>query len=128
MRQEHTDYAVRLHDDLEREREMHKKTLPTAWILAKFRQIGLEAYTHNFTLNYPLGGGKVFTGKNVYGILRAPRIGSTEAIVISAPYRTPESFHSIVMPSIPVLLAFANYARRKQNHEYLLLFFFFFFK
>lgn len=121
MRQEHTEYALRLHDDLEREREKHKSSIPTAWILAKFHQIGLEAHTHNFTLNYPLGGGKVFSGKNVYGILRAPRIGSTEAIVISAPYRTPESIHSIVMPSVPILIAFANFARRKCISSYVIL-------
>lgn len=113
VRSESTNFALRLHDDLEREREKHKKTIPTAWILSKFRQIGLEAYVHNFTLNYPLGGGRVFSGKNVYGILRAPRIGSTEAIVISTPYRTPESLHPIVMPSLPVLIAFANFARSK---------------
>lgn len=112
MRSEHTNFALRLHDDLEREREKHKNTIPTAWILAKFRQIGLEAYVHNFTLNYPLGGGRAFSGKNVYGILRAPRIGSTEAIVISTPYRTPESIHPIVMPSLPILIAFASFARR----------------
>lgn len=133
MRSEHTNFALKLHDDLEREREKHKNTIPTAWILAKFRQIGLEAYTHNFTLNYPLGGGRVFSGKNVYGILRAPRIGSTESIVISTPYRTPDSLHSIVMPSLPVLIAFANFARSKftknssklnQNESNLILFFY----
>lgn len=117
MRSESTNFAVRLHDDLERERETHRNTIPTAWILSKFRQIGLEAYVHNFTLNYPLGGGRTFSGKNVYGILRAPRIGSTEAIVISTPYRTPESIHPIVMPSLPVLIAFANFARSTyQSH------------
>lgn len=111
MRSEQTSFALRLHDDLEREREKHKKKVPTAWILAKFRQIGLEAYVHNFTLNYPLGGGRKFSGKNIYGILRAPRIASTEAIVISTPYRTPESIHPIVMPSLPILIAFASFAR-----------------
>lgn len=111
MRSEHTSFALRLYDDLEREREKHKNTMPTSWILAKFRQIGLEAYVHNFTLNYPLGGGRKFSGKNIYGILRAPRIGSTEAVVISTPYRTPESIHPIVMPSLPVLIAFASFAR-----------------
>ncbi|XP_031625830.1 glycosylphosphatidylinositol anchor attachment 1 protein [Contarinia nasturtii] len=114
MRMEHTHFAVKLYDDLEREREKHKNTIPTAWILAKFRQIGLEAYVHNFTLNYPLGGGRSFSGKNVYGILRAPRIGSTEAIVISAAYRTPESIHPVVMASVPVLMSFANFARRQK--------------
>lgn len=113
MRSEYTNFALRLHDDLEREREKHKNAIPTAWILAKFRQIGLEAYVHNFTLNYPLGGGRTFSGKNVYGILRAPRIGSTESIVISTPYRTPESIHSVVMPSLPILIAFASFARSK---------------
>lgn len=111
MRTEYTNFALRLHEDLEREREKHKNTIPTAWILAKFRQIGLEAYVHNFTLNYPLGGGRTFSGKNVYGILRAPRIGSTESIVISTPYRSVESLHSIVMPSLPILIAFASFAR-----------------
>lgn len=75
------------------------------------RQIGLDTYTHNFTLNYPFGGGKVFTGRNVYGILRAPRIGSTESFVITAPYRPPDSLHPAVAHSVPVLLAFANHAR-----------------
>lgn len=115
MRSEYLNYALRLHEDLERERESHKSTIPTAWILAKFRQIGLETYIHNFTLNYPLGGGRTFTGKNIYGILRAPRIGSTESIVISTPYRSPESIHSIVMPSLPILIAFANFARSKNE-------------
>lgn len=120
MRNEFINYALRLHDDLERERETHKSTTPTAWILAKFRQIGLETYTHNFTLNYPLGGGRKFTGKNIYGILRAPRIGSTESIVISTPYRPPESIHPIVMPSLPMLIAFASFARSKCNqNEYI---------
>lgn len=114
---EHTNLALRLHDELERERETHKNTIPTAWLLAKFRQIGLETYTHNFTLNYPFDGGRSFKGKNIYGILRAPRIGSTEAIVISTPYRTPESIHPIVMPSIPSLIAFAHFARSKFNHK-----------
>lgn len=111
MRSEYTNFGLRLHDDLERERQTHKNAIPTAWILAKFRQIGLEAYVHNFTLNYPLGGGRTFSGKNVYGILRASRIGSTEAIVISTPYRPPESIHTIVMPSLPILIAFASFAR-----------------
>lgn len=75
------------------------------------RQIGLETYTHNFTLNYPLGGGKVFKGKNVYGILRAPRIGSTESIVISVPYRPPESMHAEITHGVPLMLAFAEFAR-----------------
>lgn len=113
IRSEIVNYALHLADELGRERETHKSTVPTAWLLAKMRQVGLETYAHNFTLNYPLGGGRVFHGKNIYGILRAPRIGSTESVVISAPYRTTESIHPVVMHSIPILLAFANFARRK---------------
>jgi len=29
--------------------------IPYEWIISQFRQIGLEVYTHNFTLNYPFG-------------------------------------------------------------------------
>lgn len=118
---ETTNEALRLMDELSRERETHKSSTPTAWLLAKFRQIGLDTFVHNFTLNYPLGGGRVFEGKNIYGILRAPRIGSTESIVISAPYRSPDSIHPDVSHSIPILLAFANFARRMYFHYSLLI-------
>jgi glycosylphosphatidylinositol transamidase len=33
--------------------------LPYSWLLAKFRQLNLDTYTHNFTLNSPLGLGAV---------------------------------------------------------------------
>lgn len=99
--------------ELNRERQSYKSTIPYAWITAKMQQIGLEVYTQNFTLNYPLGSGKVFTGKNVYGILRAPRIGSTEGIVFSTPYRPPDSIHTEITASVPTLLAFAEFARKK---------------
>lgn len=115
IRSDTTNYALNILDELERERDSHQNSMPMAWILAKFRQIGLETHTHNFTLNYPLDGGRVFTGKNVYGILRAPRIGSTESIVISTPYRTPDTIHPVVTHSIPILLAFANFARSKNK-------------
>lgn len=113
IRTETINEVLRLHDELLRERETHKSSTPTAWILAKLRQIGLDTYTHNFTLNYPLGGGRVFNGKNVYGILRAPRIGSTESIVLSTPYRPPDSIHPEAVCGLPILLAFANFARSK---------------
>ncbi len=34
--------------------------IPYEWIISQFRQIGLEVYTHNFTLNYPFGSKPVF--------------------------------------------------------------------
>ncbi|EDW62399.1 glycosylphosphatidylinositol anchor attachment 1 protein [Drosophila virilis] len=105
--------AVQLLEELQRERKDHQSTTPHAWILAKFKEFGLETHTHNYTLRYPFGGGKEFHGKNVYGILRAPRIGSTEGIVFSAPYRAPSSVHVDITSSVPLLLAFADFARRK---------------
>ncbi len=34
---------------------------------------------------------QVFHGKNVYGILRAPRAPGTEAVVLAAPFRPPDT-------------------------------------
>ncbi|EDX17195.1 GD16225 [Drosophila simulans] len=54
-----------------------------------------------------------YHGKNIYGILRAPRIASTEGIVFAAPYRAASSVHTDISASVPLLLAFADFARRK---------------
>lgn len=106
--------AATLLTELEHERETHKRDIPYPWLQAKMKQIGLETYVHNFTLNFPYGGGKKFTGKNVYGIVRAPRIGSTESILLSMPYRPPNTAHEPITPTIPLLLAFAEFARRQK--------------
>lgn len=53
-----------------------------------------------------------FTGQNVYGVVRAPRAASTEAIVVSVPYRPINSVHPTTAPSVALLLAFAQYCRR----------------
>lgn len=92
-------------------------------------QINLDVYTHNFTLNYPLGKGqvsnytvmnvnqnntdilKVFRGENVYGILRAGRSASSEALVLSVPYRPLSSQHRNTNAGIALMLAFAKFAR-----------------
>lgn len=100
--------------ELEHERSSYTTEMPYPWLLAKMRQIGLETFSHNFTLHFPFGGGKTFQGKNIYGILRAPRTGSTEAIVLSIPYRPPNTAHNSVTPSVPLLLAFADFARRQK--------------
>ncbi|KFB47297.1 hypothetical protein ZHAS_00015327 [Anopheles sinensis] len=100
--------------ELQRERENYPKGIPYPWLLAKMRRFGLETHTHNFTLNYPFGGGKRFKGENVFGILRAPRIASTESIVISVPYRPPETVHTDVSTGVPLMLAFADFARKKK--------------
>uniref|UniRef100_A0A182NDA5 GPI-anchor transamidase component GPAA1 n=1 Tax=Anopheles dirus TaxID=7168 RepID=A0A182NDA5_9DIPT len=100
--------------ELQRERENYPKGVPYPWLLAKMRRFGLETHTQNFTLNYPYGGGKRFKGENVFGILRAPRIASTESIVISVPYRPPETVHTDVSAGVPLMLAFADFARKKK--------------
>lgn len=51
--------AKNYHDELMHEMKKYRETIPYPWLLAKFRQIGLDTYSHNFTLNYPLGKGKV---------------------------------------------------------------------
>lgn len=88
--------------------------LPYSWLLAKFRQLNLDAYTHNFTLNSPLGLGMKYAGKNVYAILRAPRSSSTEALVLSVPYRPPSSVHPGTTPSVAIMLALAKFFRRQK--------------
>ncbi|KAH8245501.1 hypothetical protein KR032_010921 [Drosophila birchii] len=105
--------AIQLLEELQRERKDHLSTTPHAWIAAKMNEFGLETHTHNYTLRYPFGGGKEYHGKNIYGILRAPRIASTEGIVFTAPYRAASSVHTDISPSVPLLLAFADFARRK---------------
>ncbi|XP_018796614.1 PREDICTED: glycosylphosphatidylinositol anchor attachment 1 protein [Bactrocera latifrons] len=105
--------AQTLYEELQRERTDHKSTTPHAWIAAKMHQIGLETHVHNFTLHYPFSTGKEYHGKNVYGILRAPRISSTEGVVYTAPYRAVNSVHTDITASVPMLLAFADFARKK---------------
>ncbi|GLV39733.1 Glycosylphosphatidylinositol anchor attachment 1 [Carabus blaptoides fortunei] len=94
--------------------ETYKDSIPYPWLLAKFRQIGLDTYSHNFTLNYPLGKPQKFTGKNVYGILRAPRASSTESVVLSVPYRPSSSMNPTTAPSVAIMLAFAKFANRER--------------
>lgn len=52
-------------------------------------------------------------GKNVYGILRSSRGSSTEALVLSVPFRTSSSVHPVTAPSVAIMLAFAKYAISK---------------
>nr|CAD7460574.1 unnamed protein product [Timema tahoe] len=100
--------------ELLEESSRYPNSMPYPWLLAKFRQLSLDVYTHNFTLNYPLGYGTKYTGKNVYAILRAPRSASTEALVLSVPYRPPSSAHPGTMPSIALMLSLAKFFRRQK--------------
>lgn len=51
----HEVTASDYYNELMYETTKYKDTIPYPWLLAKFRQIGLDTYSHNFTLNYPLG-------------------------------------------------------------------------
>lgn len=51
--------AKAFYSELLGEAERYPDDLPYSWLLAKLRQIGLDAYTHNYTLNYPMGLGTV---------------------------------------------------------------------
>ncbi|XP_044760728.1 glycosylphosphatidylinositol anchor attachment 1 protein [Coccinella septempunctata] len=109
------DPLARLYyNELQDEMKKYDDSLPYPWLLAKFQQIGLDTYTHNFSLHPVLGKSKKFSGKNVYGILRAPRAASTESLILSVPYRPPSSPHLTTAPSIAMLLAFANFASKEK--------------
>ncbi|XP_071642867.1 glycosylphosphatidylinositol anchor attachment 1 protein isoform X2 [Temnothorax longispinosus] len=88
-------------------------SMPYAWLSAKFSQLHLDVYVHNFSLIYPFQEQK-FVGQNVYGIVRAPRASSTEAIVVSVPYRPINSIYLDTAPSIALLLAFAKFCRKQK--------------
>ncbi|KAL3272393.1 hypothetical protein HHI36_013870 [Cryptolaemus montrouzieri] len=106
--------ARRFYTELQDEMKKYDNSLPYPWLLAKFQQLGLDTYTHNFSLTSVLGKSQKFTGKNVYGILRAPRAASTESLILSVPYRPPTSPHLTTAPSIAILLAFANFAVKEK--------------
>lgn len=87
--------------------------MPHAWLSAKMNQMNLDVFIHNFTLNYPFKKHK-FTGQNIYGIVRASRAASTEAIVVSVPFRPLSSVHMTTAPSVALVLAFAKFCRQKK--------------
>jgi glycosylphosphatidylinositol transamidase len=99
-------------EDLKDEAEKYPNNVPFPWLEATLRQLGLEVFTHNFTINYPLSEGSA-AGQNLYAILRAPRASSTEALILSVPYRPPTSFEQGTAASVAVLLASAKFFRRQ---------------
>ncbi|ELT93188.1 hypothetical protein CAPTEDRAFT_223994 [Capitella teleta] len=88
--------------------------IPAAWFESKFRSIGVDTHVQNFTFEYPEGLVKDqrFPGQNVYGILRAPRAASTEALVMTAPYRPLDSAEKTA-GGIALMLSLANAFRKK---------------
>ncbi|XP_054724344.1 glycosylphosphatidylinositol anchor attachment 1 protein-like [Uloborus diversus] len=105
-------FLKRLLESLREESSSRPSALPSAWIQGQFRQIGLDVYEHNFSVQYPFGAKSIFNGKNIYAILRAPKAASTEAIIISTPYRDLSSVHDNSLPSIALMIALAQTFRR----------------
>ncbi|XP_017795411.1 PREDICTED: glycosylphosphatidylinositol anchor attachment 1 protein [Habropoda laboriosa] len=102
-------YYVHLLHEMKR----YPDNMPYTWLLATLNQLHLDVFTHNFTLIYPFQE-QEFTGQNIYGIMRAPRAASTEAIVISVPFRPINSIYLDTAPSVALLLAFAKFCRRQK--------------
>ncbi|XP_068624983.1 glycosylphosphatidylinositol anchor attachment 1 protein [Battus philenor] len=102
----YSEFLQEMEDKYEETGEM-----PVPWLVGKMSQLHLEVYTHNFTLNYPMGQGQIYKGTNVYGILRAARTASLEAIVVSAPFRYLSSHQKGTAAGIALMLAFAQFAR-----------------
>ena len=45
--------AKQFYHELISEKERFPDTMPYSWVIAKFHQLHLDVFTHNFTLNYP---------------------------------------------------------------------------
>ncbi|KAK2586771.1 hypothetical protein KPH14_011798 [Odynerus spinipes] len=101
-------YAKLLH-----EMERYPNSMPYAWLSAKFNQLHLDTFVHNFSLTYPFKKQK-FVGQNIYGIVRAPKAASTEAIIVSVPFRPMNSIYLSTAPSVALLLAFAKFCRKQK--------------
>ncbi|XP_065217593.1 glycosylphosphatidylinositol anchor attachment 1 protein [Planococcus citri] len=100
--------------ELQAEAEANRYSIPADFLIHKFHQLYMEAYVQNFTLNNPLRENVKFTGKNVYGILRAPRSASLEALVLSVPYRPLASVYPTTLPGLALMFSLAKYFRRQK--------------
>jgi glycosylphosphatidylinositol transamidase len=88
-----------------------KKNAVLSYVRQKFASIGLAAGDQNFSFQYPFAlRNKPAVGSNIYGILRAPRLAGTEAIVINVPYESDKSGSSL--PGLALLLGLATTFRR----------------
>jgi len=102
----------RYYEDLKEENTRYPGQAPFPWLEAQFKQLGLDVYRQEFELGYPLAN-NTFTGSNVYAILRAPKSASTEAVVLSAPHRPPNSPHQSTDAGIAIILAAAKFFRNQ---------------
>ena len=98
--------------------ENGKAGMPVDWLQEQFMALGLDVFAQNFTVNHPfvvkndsVQAEDDLSGTNVYAILRAPRIASTEAMVITVPYhnRQVEKSGGRTHFGIGLLLSLANF-------------------
>ncbi|NWS64090.1 GPAA1 protein, partial [Chunga burmeisteri] len=92
----------------------HKKKaggMPVAWLEKTLWNLGLEVHRQPFSRTLPFPDETreryMVKGTNVYGILRAPRAASTEALVLSVPCS--EGPHN--NQAVGLMLALASYFR-----------------
>lgn len=91
----------------------HSDRLPVELLIDLFRKSGLQAYEQKFTFTYPFGRQSKHVGRNVYAVLRASRTASTEAIVLSAPFRTKLNPNGSTLPGIALMISLAKYFASK---------------
>jgi len=63
-------YCFRFLEELRNETMGYYDIFPHRWLRNKYRQLGLEVFTHTFKLTFPLGPNSKrsnTTGKNIYG-------------------------------------------------------------
>lgn len=93
-----------------------EKKFPAEWLNNKLFELGLDTAIQNFTFSYPLEPENEmhqrneWNGKNVYGILRAPKSASFEAFVLLVPWRAEEES---TITSVSLLIKMADMMRHK---------------
>ncbi|KAL3859873.1 hypothetical protein ACJMK2_010062 [Sinanodonta woodiana] len=111
-----TDFDVNaVLKELQEELKKDKGKLPRDWLYSQFRMIGLDTYMQNYSIKYPLHitRGQSVPGQNVYAILRARRTASTEAIVMSTPFRPKGSDLTQTTGGIVLMLGLARHFRKQ---------------
>jgi len=111
-----SDYHQALKDEVKRRKSSDelRNRIPVSWIMDKFAEIGLDGYSQNYSFRHPHNAHKDYHGRNVYGILRAPRTAGTEAVVLSAPFRSEPSDEN-TLAGIALMLSLAKAFR---EHTY----------
>jgi len=110
-------YYQALKDEVKKRKsssEELRNRIPMSWMLDKFAEIGLDGYSQNYSFRYPHEAhNEVYhRGSNVYGILRAPRTAGTEAVVLSAPFRS-DPFEDNTLAGVALMLSLAKAFRER---------------